>query len=242
MTPPARAADGEVSLHMDARRRRCGPGQRRDPDRRVLARDVRGAWTRGSTGPEVGASFKGHVKRNGVGPTYWSPAGHRVRAERGLRVRGRHRRRDAQQLGLPARARRRGTRSPSTSGSSRRCRCGLLDRARPAARPHQRARDAHHAGADEGGVERDATQPRGDAREARRPRRRAREGGGRRRGEVRRPPPRPRQAAAARADRAARRRGLGVPRAVAAGRLGLGLHRRRHRWSPASAWSRASSA
>jgi uncharacterized protein YndB with AHSA1/START domain len=31
------------------------------------------AWTRGSTGPEVGAYFKGHVKRNGVGPTYWSP-------------------------------------------------------------------------------------------------------------------------------------------------------------------------
>lgn len=30
-------------------------------------------WTRGSTGPEVGASFAGHVKRNGVGPTYWAP-------------------------------------------------------------------------------------------------------------------------------------------------------------------------
>ncbi|GAB3198712.1 SRPBCC family protein [Nocardioides hungaricus] len=30
-------------------------------------------WTRGSTGPEVGAHFKGHVRRNGVGPTYWSP-------------------------------------------------------------------------------------------------------------------------------------------------------------------------
>ena len=30
-------------------------------------------WSRGSTGPEVGAYFKGHVKRNGVGPTYWSP-------------------------------------------------------------------------------------------------------------------------------------------------------------------------
>lgn len=29
-------------------------------------------WTRGSTGPEVGGYFKGHVKRNGVGPTYWS--------------------------------------------------------------------------------------------------------------------------------------------------------------------------
>lgn len=32
-----------------------------------------GRWTRGSTGPEVGASFAGHVKRNGIGPTYWSP-------------------------------------------------------------------------------------------------------------------------------------------------------------------------
>ena len=30
-------------------------------------------WTRGSTGPEVGAYFKGHVRRNGVGPTYWTP-------------------------------------------------------------------------------------------------------------------------------------------------------------------------
>ena len=30
-------------------------------------------WTRGSSGPEVGATFAGHVKRNGVGPIYWSP-------------------------------------------------------------------------------------------------------------------------------------------------------------------------
>ncbi len=30
-------------------------------------------WTRGSTGPERGATFRGHVKRNGVGPTYWAP-------------------------------------------------------------------------------------------------------------------------------------------------------------------------
>lgn len=29
-------------------------------------------WTRGATGPEMGAHFKGHVKRNGVGPTYWT--------------------------------------------------------------------------------------------------------------------------------------------------------------------------
>ena len=29
-------------------------------------------WVRGATGPEVGAQFKGHVRRNGVGPTYWT--------------------------------------------------------------------------------------------------------------------------------------------------------------------------
>jgi hypothetical protein len=29
-------------------------------------------WLRGATGPEVGVYFKGHVKRNGVGPTYWT--------------------------------------------------------------------------------------------------------------------------------------------------------------------------
>jgi uncharacterized protein YndB with AHSA1/START domain len=29
-------------------------------------------WRKGYDGPEVGAKFKGHVKRNGVGPTYWS--------------------------------------------------------------------------------------------------------------------------------------------------------------------------
>ena len=65
---------GEVSLHMAA------------PPEKVwaLVSDItrigefspetfEARWTRGSTGPEVGASFKGHVKRNGVGPTYWSP-------------------------------------------------------------------------------------------------------------------------------------------------------------------------
>ena len=29
-------------------------------------------WRRGYDHAEVGAKFKGHVKRNGVGPTYWS--------------------------------------------------------------------------------------------------------------------------------------------------------------------------
>jgi uncharacterized protein YndB with AHSA1/START domain len=31
-------------------------------------------WLEGATGPAVGARFRGHVKRNGKGPTYWSAA------------------------------------------------------------------------------------------------------------------------------------------------------------------------
>ena len=29
-------------------------------------------WTDGATGPAVGARFRGHVKRNGRGPMYWT--------------------------------------------------------------------------------------------------------------------------------------------------------------------------
>jgi uncharacterized protein YndB with AHSA1/START domain len=29
-------------------------------------------WLDGATGPAVGARFRGHVKRNGKGPTYWA--------------------------------------------------------------------------------------------------------------------------------------------------------------------------
>jgi hypothetical protein len=29
-------------------------------------------WLDGATGPEVGARFRGHVKRNGIGPIYWT--------------------------------------------------------------------------------------------------------------------------------------------------------------------------
>ena len=74
LSPLLRPLRREVSLHMDA------------PAEKVwaLVSDVTrigefspetfdAAWTRGSTGPEVGAYFKGHVKRNGVGPTYWAP-------------------------------------------------------------------------------------------------------------------------------------------------------------------------
>jgi hypothetical protein len=31
-------------------------------------------WLDGATGPAVGARFRGHVKRNGRGPTYWTSA------------------------------------------------------------------------------------------------------------------------------------------------------------------------
>lgn len=29
-------------------------------------------WLGDATGPEVGAKFRGHVKRNGIGPVYWT--------------------------------------------------------------------------------------------------------------------------------------------------------------------------
>ena len=29
-------------------------------------------WLRGATGPAVGARYRGHVKRNEIGPTYWT--------------------------------------------------------------------------------------------------------------------------------------------------------------------------
>ncbi|MGH3362931.1 MAG: SRPBCC family protein [Nocardioides sp.] len=70
----SRPLGGEVSLQMDA------------PPAKVwgLVSDVtrigefspetfEARWRHGYDGPEVGAKFKGHVKRNGVGPTYWSP-------------------------------------------------------------------------------------------------------------------------------------------------------------------------
>ena len=64
---------GEVSVHMNA-----SPAEVWD-----LVTDItrigefspetfEAKWRRGYDHAEVGAKFKGHVKRNGVGPTYWS--------------------------------------------------------------------------------------------------------------------------------------------------------------------------
>jgi hypothetical protein len=64
---------GEVTVHMAA------------PAMKIweLVSDVRNTgrfspetfdaeWLDGATGPEVGARFRGHVKRNEVGPVYWT--------------------------------------------------------------------------------------------------------------------------------------------------------------------------
>ena len=63
-------------------------------------------WIDGATGPAVGAKFRGHVKRNGKGPIYWTTCtvlG--VRAGARVRVRRRHEREAAQRVALQARAR-----------------------------------------------------------------------------------------------------------------------------------------
>ncbi len=147
----------EVSLHMDA------------PPEEVwaLVSDVtrigefspetfEARWRRGSTGPEVGARFKGHVKRNGVGPTYWSAC--RVTEcvpnevfEFVVEI----------DVPMDGPVNRWGYRlEPDGDGTLVTeyfklgfvvADEGVLAGARPAARPHQRQGDAHDARADEGG-------------------------------------------------------------------------------------------
>lgn len=43
-----------------------------DNAKRFAAETFDAEWLDGATGPTVGARFRGHVKRNGWGPTYWS--------------------------------------------------------------------------------------------------------------------------------------------------------------------------
>ena len=45
-----------------------------DPTRigRYSPETFEGEWTHGATGPAVGARFRGHVRRNGRGPVYWT--------------------------------------------------------------------------------------------------------------------------------------------------------------------------
>ena len=49
-----------------------GPGERRHQIGRYSPETFEAEWLEGATGPAVGAKFRGHVKRNGKGPIYWT--------------------------------------------------------------------------------------------------------------------------------------------------------------------------
>jgi hypothetical protein len=49
-----------------------GVGERRHHDRAYSPETFEAEWLEGATGPAVGAKFRGHVKRNGKGPVYWT--------------------------------------------------------------------------------------------------------------------------------------------------------------------------
>ena len=143
-----------VAAHGRAAREGVGAGQRRHPDRRVLAGDVRGAvdprLDRARGRRVVQGPREAQRRRADV---LVALPGHPVRAERGLRVRGRHRRRDRSTTGA--------TGSSPTAPAPKVTEYFRLEPALPlrlywlllghAARPHQREGHAHHAGADEGG-------------------------------------------------------------------------------------------
>ena len=40
--------------------------------RQVLPEVMEAEWLDGATGPALGATFRGHVKRNEIGPVYWT--------------------------------------------------------------------------------------------------------------------------------------------------------------------------
>ncbi|MET0191008.1 MAG: SRPBCC family protein [Pseudonocardia sediminis] len=63
----------EVTVHMNAPAEK---GWELDSDVRNTARfspeTLEAEWLDGATGPALGARFRGHVKRNGRGPMYWT--------------------------------------------------------------------------------------------------------------------------------------------------------------------------
>lgn len=64
---------GSVTVHMDAASDRIWDLVS-DVTRigRYSPETFEAEWLDGATGPAVGARFRGHVKRNGWGPTYWT--------------------------------------------------------------------------------------------------------------------------------------------------------------------------
>ena len=87
-------------------------------------------WLDGATGPAVGVRFRGHVKRNGKGPMYWTTATiTECEAGPGVRVRGRHAGKPLNTLALRARGRTAtAPTSPSRSSSPDTCRPGSTGR------------------------------------------------------------------------------------------------------------------
>ncbi|MGH9092247.1 MAG: SRPBCC family protein [Acidimicrobiales bacterium] len=63
----------EVTVHMDAAPDRVWE-LLRDVTRigRYSPETFEAEWLDGAAGPAVGARFRGHVRRNGKGPTYWT--------------------------------------------------------------------------------------------------------------------------------------------------------------------------
>ena len=60
------------SSHGGAGGQDLGLDHRRPPDRPVLPETFEAEWLDGATGPALGARFRGHVKRNEIGPVYWT--------------------------------------------------------------------------------------------------------------------------------------------------------------------------
>jgi RNA polymerase sigma-70 factor (TIGR02960 family) len=69
----ARAMRGEATIHIDAPPEKCWDLVSDVTNTsRISAETFDAEWLEGSSGPAVGAKFRGHVKRNGRGPTYWT--------------------------------------------------------------------------------------------------------------------------------------------------------------------------
>lgn len=69
-----RAVHDSVTVHMQAAPEQIWPlvSDVVSNARRFAAETFDAEWLDGATGPAVGVRFRGHVKRNGWGPVYWS--------------------------------------------------------------------------------------------------------------------------------------------------------------------------
>ena len=71
-----RAVHDSATVHMQAAPEQIWPlvSDVVSNARRFAAETFDAEWLDGATGPTVGVRFRGHVKRNGWGPVYWSVA------------------------------------------------------------------------------------------------------------------------------------------------------------------------